>query len=100
MGICFKKSLIADISIILKSIPAMFYYFDSDKCNPKVNLFNLSFDNLTMNDAMEKLNRAVEDKKKKKIYFVNPDCLNKIFSDKKYFDVLSCGDYIFPDGIV
>jgi N-acetylglucosaminyldiphosphoundecaprenol N-acetyl-beta-D-mannosaminyltransferase len=95
----FKKSIIADILIILKSIPAMFYYFDATKCNPKVNLFNLSFDNLTMTDAIGKLAKTIEDKDKKKVYFVNPDCLNKIFTDKEYFDVLNCGDYIFPDGI-
>ena len=95
----FKKSLFSDFLIILKSIPAMFYYFDPAQCRSKVKLFNLSFDNLTMEDAISKLNNSIVENKRKKFYFVNPDCLNKIFDDKDYFEVLNNSDYIFPDGI-
>jgi len=95
----FRSSLIVDLLIMLKSIPAFFYYFDPSMCRPKVNLFDLEFDNLTMVDAINKLEKTIESKEKKKVYFVNPDCLNKIFEDSDYFKVLKNGDYIFPDGI-
>ena len=95
----YKKSLITDFLIILKSIPAAFYYIESSMCKSVVNIFDLNFDNLTMEDAISKLLNSITTKNKKKVYFVNPDCLNKIFEDKSYFEVLRNGDYVFPDGI-
>jgi N-acetylglucosaminyldiphosphoundecaprenol N-acetyl-beta-D-mannosaminyltransferase len=32
-------------------------------------------------------------------YFVNPDCLNKTFSDGDYQEILAKADNVFPDGI-
>ncbi len=95
----FKRSIIGDTLIILKSIPAAFYYFDPSICRDKVNIFDMSFDNLTMNSAIKLLDKAISSQTKKKVFFVNADCLNKIFSDNDYFNVLKDGDYIFPDGI-
>ena len=95
----FKKNFIGDILIILKSIPAAFYYFDPGRCREKVNIFDLDFDNLTMDSAIKLLDKAICSQIKKKVFFVNTDCLNQIFTDDEYFRVLKDGDYIFPDGI-
>jgi N-acetylglucosaminyldiphosphoundecaprenol N-acetyl-beta-D-mannosaminyltransferase len=95
----FKKNFIEDILIILKSIPAAFYYFDPGICREKVNIFDLDFDNLTMESAINLLDKTIISQAKKKVFFVNSDCLNKIFSDKEYSGVLTNADYIFPDGI-
>jgi N-acetylglucosaminyldiphosphoundecaprenol N-acetyl-beta-D-mannosaminyltransferase len=95
----FKRKIFTDILIILKSIPALFYYFDPSQCRSKVNIFDLKFDNLTMKTAIGIIENAILKGIKKRTYFVNPDCLNKIFEDTDYFSVLSNGDLVFPDGI-
>ncbi|MCP4177247.1 MAG: WecB/TagA/CpsF family glycosyltransferase [bacterium] len=95
----YKKSLFSNIIIILKSIPAMLYNSSAEEFKPKIHLFNLWFDNLSMKEAIDNIDSSISSRKKSKVYFVNPDCLNKIFDDKEYYHVLKNGDFIFPDGI-
>ncbi|MEA2012944.1 MAG: WecB/TagA/CpsF family glycosyltransferase [Verrucomicrobiota bacterium] len=95
----FKKNLFTDLMLILKSIPAAFYHVSMEQYNDKINLFDLHFLNVTMENAVELIKMTIQQNKKKMICFVNPDCLNKIFSDKEYFDILNTADHVFPDGI-
>jgi len=52
-----------------------------------------------MNEAIMLLKNSIQSKMKTQISFVNPDCFNKIFSDKEYYNVLQSSDLLFPDGI-
>lgn len=95
----FKKRLLSDLLLILKSIPAAFLHQSQCDHNDKVNLFGLEFDNAKMVDAVDTIKKSIISKVKKAVFFVNPDCLNRIFKDTEYFEVLKSGDYIYPDGI-
>ena len=95
----FKKSLVKDLILLAKSIPAFFYHSENVNTRDRVNLFDLEFDNITMTEAVNLVGEIVETRQKKTAFFVNPDCLNKIFSDKDYYNVLKDSEYIFPDGI-
>lgn len=94
-----NRTLTGDIILILKSIPAYLYHVNTESFSDKINLFGMTFMNLGMKEAVEIIKQAVKNKFKKKIYFVNPDCLNTIFTDSEYLNVLNKGDYVFPDGI-
>jgi N-acetylglucosaminyldiphosphoundecaprenol N-acetyl-beta-D-mannosaminyltransferase len=93
------KGLKYDILLIVKSIPAFFYSCDGLSFKDRVELLGVEFDNITMKDALNLVKDAVIHKNRRFICFVNPDCLNKIFTDKAYFDILRDADNVFPDGI-
>ena len=95
----FKSSLWGDILLIVKSIPAAFFHIEGKDYQSEINLLGIKFQNMTMREAVERIAGDIEKKQRRKIFFVNPDCFNKIFSDKDYFELLHKADYIFPDGI-
>jgi len=95
----FKRRLLSDLLLILKSIPAAFFHQSQCDYSDKINLFGLEFDNLKMTDAVNVTKEIVASNAKETVFFVNPDCLNKIFKDTGYFEVLKSADYVYPDGI-
>ncbi len=94
-NISFKTKL----SILLKSIPALLYRNQDAHYEKKLTIFDMDFDNITMADAINIIDNTIISKERKKIFFVNPDCMNKLYVDKQYFEILEKADYIFPDGI-
>ena len=95
----FKKDFWGDILLIVKSIPAAFFHIEVKDYHAEINLLGIKFQNMTMADAVERIAEHISRKERKRIFFVNPDCFNKTFSDKGYFELLHKADYIFPDGI-
>ncbi len=95
----FKRGLREDILLIIKSIPAAFFHVDVKDYHAEINLLGIKFQNMTMSEAVERIAAHIGSNERRKIFFVNPDCFNKIFSDKGYFELLHKADYIFPDGI-
>lgn len=95
----FKGSLLSDFMLILRSLPAFLYHEEVREYSDELNLFDLKIVNMTMMQAVDHITHKLENNIRSKIYFVNPDCLNKIFSDPGYYDVLADADNIFPDGI-
>jgi len=95
-----KKSLLTDFILILKSIPAAFYHSEQNDFPDIIDMLDISFKNIEMGEAIKLIKNTIKKNLKKKICFVNPDCMNKIFSDKEYHKILRDEiDYIFPDGI-
>ncbi len=95
----FKNSLRGDILLIIKSIPAAFFHVEVKDYHAEINLLGIKFQNMTMMEAVERIAEHIGRNERRKIFFVNPDCFNKTFSDKGYFELLHKADYIFPDGI-
>lgn len=94
-----KSGLRRDILLIIKSIPAAFFHIEVKDYHAEINLLGIKFQNMTMSEAVELIAAHIGRNERRKIFFVNPDCFNKIFSDKGYFELLHKADYIFPDGI-
>lgn len=94
-----NRSLKSDFFIILKTFPAIAYRSKGGEYHKILNLFNLDFLNITMEKAVDLIDTTVTSKEKRKFFFVNPDCMNKLYVDKNYYNILQNGDYIFPDGI-
>ena len=95
----YHRGVVSDLLLILKTIPAVFYYQDIQQFNQRVNLLGIDFMNVRMQDAIGLIEAALREKQQKTVFFINPDCLNKIFADRDYYRVLQAGGYVFPDGI-
>lgn len=95
----FRMDFWGNMLLLIKSIPAAFFHVEAQSYQPEIDLFGVNFQNLTMKEAVERLGEHIRKKEKKTVFFVNPDCFNKSFSDKRYFELLHKADYIFPDGI-
>ena len=94
-----NRNFRGDLMIILRSILAILFFNPNKEFLPKVNLMDVEFDNLSMNDVIGMFNRDIAAGKQKKVYYVNAACFNKAFKDKDYLELLRKGDYILPDGI-
>ncbi len=93
------KNLKRDISIIIKTLPALLYRSQTSEYQEKLNIFDLKFDNISMKKGVELVDETIQKNQKRKFFFVNPDCMNKLYVDKEYFSILERADYVFPDGI-
>ncbi|AQQ08949.1 Putative N-acetylmannosaminyltransferase [Sedimentisphaera cyanobacteriorum] len=93
------RGLKKDLAIIIKYIPASLYKSDETSIKDTVTLLDVTFNNCTMNEALGFIQNGVENSNKGMYFFINPDCLNKTFTDKYYFDILRSADYVFPDGV-
>ncbi len=95
----FKKRPLYDFLLLLKIFPALIYRQDLNHASETLNLFGLDIANIDMKTAVSRIETSIAEKKKKSVFFVNPDCLNKMSSDREYFRILKNASLIFPDGI-
>ncbi len=93
-----NRSVLNDTKIFFKSLISLLYFTSSKNYVKKVNIFDIHFDNLKMKEILSLIQSSIETNIKRRIYFVNADCLNKTFENKEYKDVLKNADIILPDG--
>lgn len=65
---------------------------------PTATLFDVTFLNIWMEEALHLIENAISNASQIRIFIINADCLNKIFQDQEYLNVLQQADYIFADG--
>lgn len=63
----------------------------------KIDLFGIKIDNVSMAEALRRVDDSIG-KKKRKMYFVNADCFNKMHINERYYIVVKSGDVVFGDG--
>ncbi len=95
----FKKHPFYDFMLMLRALPAMLYSEKSKTSSSVFRLLDINLRNLTMVEAVTMIGENLAQKRQCTVFFANPDCFNKMFSDQDYFNILKTGDYIFPDGI-
>ncbi|MEM8997251.1 MAG: WecB/TagA/CpsF family glycosyltransferase, partial [Acidobacteriota bacterium] len=64
-----------------------------------VHLFGVRIDDRTMACALDEVVDAARRRRRRRIAFVNPDCLNKAFGDRAYRAALRTADRVYADGI-
>lgn len=94
-----KRSLKYDTLLFMRALLAVFYTGSDLPVNEKVNILGVEFNNITMSMAIDLIKNTIISKKERFICFINADCLNKIFTDRQYYDILRKADNVFPDGI-
>lgn len=95
----YKRTVLGDLLLILKYLPASLYHQESVEPTPTINLFDVELLNMTMGDALGLLRDRVDRREKSRVYFVNPDCFNRAFRDREYYNILKRAPLVFPDGI-
>ncbi|MBI9086094.1 MAG: WecB/TagA/CpsF family glycosyltransferase [Desulfobacterales bacterium] len=95
----FKKGLVYDLLLLLRGIPGLVYGAGGQSPSPVLRLLDLDIANLTMADAIQRIKQAACGDRPCSVFFVNPDCLNKMATDRDYFHILQQADYVLPDGI-
>ncbi|MDD4310371.1 MAG: WecB/TagA/CpsF family glycosyltransferase [Candidatus Cloacimonetes bacterium] len=64
-----------------------------------VNVFGIKICNISMPEALILIDEKISKQEKTPVYFVNADCMNKVYVDKEYYAVLKGTKVILPDGI-
>lgn len=94
-----KSGFKTDFSILLQSVPAILYHHGEEVTSPTIDIFGIQMLNLTMQEAINLIDDKVREREKCPLFFVNPDCLNKVFVDRDYYRILKANRVVFPDGI-
>jgi len=94
-----SRGIVGDFLLILKTIPALLYHQETGSVEDKLCLLGVEFENQTMHYAIDLIQQTVEENGKRRVFFVNPDCFNKLTHDRDYRIVLNRAETIFPDGI-
>lgn len=92
-------SLKNDLLLLLQSIPAIIYHHEAGADSDNINVFGIKMLNVTMAEAIDQIRHNVNDQHKSEVFFVNADCLNKVFVDRDYYSILHASTMIYPDGI-
>lgn len=95
----FTKSFLSDLLLMLRTLPTSVFKSAATVAEGNFNLFKISMANLSMQEAVTEIEQAVDSHKVSTVAFVNPDCLNKTFSDPDYLQILQNCDRVYPDGI-
>lgn len=93
-----KRSFRFDLGIILKSFVAGLYHQPAAQNPEFIELFKLKIVNSSMADALADLEIGLKAKRKTTVFFINADCINKIFIDKEYYQILLGTALLYPDG--
>ncbi len=90
----FKKDLMILVKAILK-LPVI----DPDYDKPdKIKLLDIEFLNMRMDEALSRIAEVIDSGRKEIFAFMNPDCFNRLFDDREYFELMKKSNNIFPDG--
>lgn len=65
----------------------------------KIDILGVNFDNVNMNEAMEKCQEFLQNDKSNSIYTPNPEIVMKALENKEFMDILNSGSLVIPDGI-
>jgi N-acetylglucosaminyldiphosphoundecaprenol N-acetyl-beta-D-mannosaminyltransferase len=94
-----RKGLLYDFLLLLRYVPVMLYRENGSGRSSVMRLLGLDVTGFTMSEAVTVMENNLRLGRKSSIFFVNPDCCNKMVTDREYFRVLKQADYVFPDGI-
>ncbi|MDI3503997.1 MAG: hypothetical protein PWP64_933 [Candidatus Cloacimonadota bacterium] len=63
-----------------------------------LTIFGIRILNINLAQALLLLESKLRSAKATPVFFVNADCLNKVFIDKEYYQIMRDTEIIFPDG--
>lgn len=63
------------------------------------NILGVEIDRLTIAEMLDKVKDFIKEKGEHEIYYVNSDCINRFFLDKKYRLIIKNASLVYPDGM-
>jgi len=95
-----KSYPVKDLILLLHFIPAVLYSQKELEYHEKIEIFDIGIDNISMEETVKLFESTIAANQRKRIYFVNPDCLNKSLIDGEYKRILQeRSDLVLADGI-
>lgn len=95
-----NHSLKESVNILIRYVIARMMATEFGARRPdQFDIFNVRIDNVTIEDALQRINNAVATNTLTRFAFVNPDCLNIAAKSSEYQSVLDRMDTVFADGI-
>lgn len=88
-----------DLAIGLRAIPAALYGQGVALAPDRITLLGITFDNLTMAEAIEQIVQRARADRPSQLCFVNADCVNIACRDAEYRATLNRADLVLADGI-
>ena len=92
-------SLVTDLGICLRAIPAILYGEAIIEAPKKLEILRIRIDNITMAEAVETILQWLGESRSKQICFVNADCANIAYRSPDYLKVLNDSTLCLADGI-
>ncbi len=94
-----KHSLVSDLGICLRAIPAILYGEGVPTAPDKLKILGIRIDNYTMNEAIDTIINWLHEPSGRQICFVNADCANIAYKNSHYLKVLNYSNLCFADGV-
>lgn len=92
LGLLLRGSLVA-------LLPPPVAREQTAQANGRVQLGDVAFDNVDMNEALQRIGEMLDGAQAQQVSFVNPDCVNIAASHRGYRRVLARAALVLPDGI-
>lgn len=94
-----QRSVRHDFGVLVRSVLALAYGSPKRRFNTEIEILALPIDNLSMDDAVERILSPLEGAEARQVSFVNADCVNVAFTDEDYRQVLQQSHLRLGDGI-
>ena len=88
-----------DLAIGLRAIPAAFYGEGISAAPDRIDFLGIPIDNLTMDEAIERILDRARLVEPSQVCFVNADCVNIAYRDAEYSRLLRSTGIVLADGI-
>ncbi len=92
-------SLVTDLGICLRAIPAILYGEAIIEAPKKLEILRIRIDNFTMAESIETILQWLGELRSRQICFVNADCANIAYRSPDYLNVLNDSTLCLADGI-
>lgn len=93
------NSFLGDVGILFRSIISIFFSLGGTFFSEDIDIFDISIDNLTQREVLNKFEEIIDSRSSGFVCFVNPDCLNIAWRDEAYRNIIKSCDIVLPDGI-
>jgi N-acetylglucosaminyldiphosphoundecaprenol N-acetyl-beta-D-mannosaminyltransferase len=94
-----SQSLWGDIALGLRAIPAAFYGDGISFAPDRIDFLGIPIDNLTMEEAIERMLQGAKHPLPSQVCFVNADSVNVAYRDAEYKVILQTAGMVLADGI-
>lgn len=95
-----QRSLRHDLGLLLRgTLVALLPPPFTGEAPSRIQLVDVAFDNLSMDEALERIRTMLEGEQTQQVSFVNPACVNIAAGHRGYRRVLARAALVLPDGI-
>lgn len=94
-----SQGLRADLSLVLRAAPTLLYGGHARPCADEITLLGTRIDNLTLEEALDRIEALAERGRTAQVSFVNAACANIAHEDEAYREVLAASELVLADGI-